>query len=131
MSMKRSSDEAEAPHTAIIPWPAKKTRKGTNIILHDDARLHIVSFVGAKTLAILTCAGKTTRDAAVFRDDFMKAEEMNRQALDGYERSLGKQHTDTKNCAKNLAILLAQTLRDKEKTRELIKTSRMFCKYNP
>ena len=53
--------------------------------------------------------------------DFTKAEEMYRQALDGWERSLGKQHGETKKCARNLAILLAQTLRDKEKTRELVK----------
>merc|ERR1719506_1333791 len=69
MSMKRSSNEAETPHTAIIPQPAKKTKKkDTDIILNDDAWVHIVSFVGAKTLTILACAGKTTRDAAVFRD---------------------------------------------------------------
>ena len=68
MSLKRSNDETEAPHTAIIPQPAKKTRKGTYIILHDDAWVHIVSFVDAKTLTILACASKTTRDAAVFRN---------------------------------------------------------------
>ena len=68
MSMKRSNDEAEAPQTAIIPQPAKKTKKDTDIVLNDDAWAHIVSFVGAKTLTILACAGKTTRDAAVFRD---------------------------------------------------------------
>ena len=68
MSMKRSIDEDLAQHTAIIPQPAKKTKKGTGIILHDDARVHIVSFFDAKTLTILACAGKTTRDAAVFRD---------------------------------------------------------------
>ena len=67
-TMKISNDEAEAPHTAIIPQPAKETKKGTDIILNDDAWVHIVSFVGAKTLTILACAGKTTRDAAVFRD---------------------------------------------------------------
>ena len=52
MSMKRSNEEAEAPRTAIIPQPAKKTKKGTNIVLNDDAWAHIVSFVGAKTLTI-------------------------------------------------------------------------------
>ena len=53
--------------------------------------------------------------------DRVKDEEMQRQALDGYEKSLGKQHERTKRCALNLAILLAGTLQDKEKTRELIK----------
>ena len=38
--------------------------------------------------------------------DFVKAAEMVRQALDGYEKSLGKQHEDTKRCARNLNILL-------------------------
>ena len=77
MSMKRSNDEAEAPHTAIIPQPAKKTRNDTDIILNDDAWVHIVSFVGAKTLTILACASKTTRDAA--RDEDMLAHEAPRR----------------------------------------------------
>ena len=38
------------------------------IALNGDVWVHIVSFVEAKTLTILACAGKTTRDAAVFRD---------------------------------------------------------------
>jgi tetratricopeptide (TPR) repeat protein len=50
--------------------------------------------------------------------DFVKAEEMFRQALDGYERSLGKDQEDTKRCAYNLAMLLSEELRDREKTRE-------------
>ena len=66
MSMKRSKDEAEAPHTAIIPSPPR--RPGHRHRPKDDAWGHIVSFVGAKTLTILACACKTTRDAAVFRD---------------------------------------------------------------
>ena len=33
--------------------------------------------------------------------DFTKAEEMYMLALDGYERSLGKEHKRTKECAKN------------------------------
>ena len=53
--------------------------------------------------------------------DFTRAEEMFRLALDGFERSLGKDHEHTKDCARNLALLLAQELRDKEKTRELAK----------
>ena len=46
---------------------------------------------------------------------------MYRYALDGYEKSPGKDYKDTKNCAMNLAILLAGWLEDKEKTRALIK----------
>ena len=46
---------------------------------------------------------------------------MYRQALDGYERSLGKEHEDTKRCARNLGILLAEGIKDREKTRELVK----------
>ena len=42
--------------------------KQTFIILHDDVWSHIVSFIDAETLPALACAGKTTRDAAVFRD---------------------------------------------------------------
>ena len=38
--------------------------------------------------------------------DFAKAEEMYRVALDGYERSLGKDHEYTKSCAENMAQLL-------------------------
>eukprot|EP00518_Triparma_eleuthera_P017650 CAMPEP_0197550956 /NCGR_PEP_ID=MMETSP1320-20131121/4373_1 /TAXON_ID=91990 /ORGANISM="Bolidomonas sp., Strain RCC2347" /LENGTH=44 /DNA_ID= /DNA_START= /DNA_END= /DNA_ORIENTATION= len=34
--------------------------------------------------------------------DFVKAEEMYRLALDGYEKSLGNKHEDTKRCARNL-----------------------------
>eukprot|EP00518_Triparma_eleuthera_P003734 CAMPEP_0182453402 /NCGR_PEP_ID=MMETSP1319-20130603/482_1 /TAXON_ID=172717 /ORGANISM="Bolidomonas pacifica, Strain RCC208" /LENGTH=39 /DNA_ID= /DNA_START= /DNA_END= /DNA_ORIENTATION= len=36
MSTKRAINEAEVPHTAIIPQPAKKTKKDTNIVLPDD-----------------------------------------------------------------------------------------------
>ena len=39
-------------------------------------------------------------------ENFAKAEDMYTQALDGHEKSLGKDHADTKNCARNLAILL-------------------------
>ena len=38
--------------------------------------------------------------------DVAKAEEMNRLALDGYEKSLGKNHDRMKMCARNLAVLL-------------------------
>ena len=41
--------------------------------------------------------------------DFTKAERMYRQALDGHERSLAKDHEDTKYCARNLAVLLWET----------------------
>ena len=39
--------------------------------------------------------------------NFVKAEQMYRQALDGFERSLGKEHRDTKLCARHFASLLA------------------------
>ena len=47
--------------------------------------------------------------AGTYKDglkDFVKAEKMYRQALDGRERSLGKEHEKTKNCVRNLNILL-------------------------
>ena len=63
--------------------------------------------------------------AIVYKDglkDFTKAEEMYRLSLDGYERSsLGKDHEETKRCARNLARLLCWNLKSKEKTRELAK----------
>ena len=62
--MKRSNDEAEAPHTVIIPQPAKKTKKDTDIVLPDDVWSEIVTFVDFKGLPALACACKTTRDAA-------------------------------------------------------------------
>eukprot|EP00518_Triparma_eleuthera_P003040 CAMPEP_0182456422 /NCGR_PEP_ID=MMETSP1319-20130603/2257_1 /TAXON_ID=172717 /ORGANISM="Bolidomonas pacifica, Strain RCC208" /LENGTH=63 /DNA_ID=CAMNT_0024654655 /DNA_START=148 /DNA_END=336 /DNA_ORIENTATION=+ len=62
--MKRSSDEADAPHTSIIPQPAKKANKGTDIVLPEDVLRLIVPFVDFKGLPALACACKTTRDAA-------------------------------------------------------------------
>ena len=54
--------------------------------------------------------------------DRVKEEEMYRQALDGYERSLGKQHKDTKRCARNLACLYqASQMNSKPKMTELVK----------
>ena len=52
--------------------------------------------------------------------NFAKAEKMYRQALDGFERSLGKEHDKTKRCAGNLAVLLGQK-GEKDKMRELVK----------
>ena len=49
--------------------------------------------------------------ATVYMDglkDFSKGEETTRLALDGYERSLGKDHAHTKRCARNFAILLGR-----------------------
>ena len=47
---------------------------------------------------------------------------MVRQALDGYEKSLGKQHKDTKRCARNLACLYqASKMNSKPKMTELVK----------
>ena len=70
-SVKRSSDEAMAPHTAAIPQPAKKINKGTEIVLPDDVWCEIVTFADFKGLSALACACKTTRDAA--RDEDMLA----------------------------------------------------------
>ena len=63
MSLKRSIDETEAPYTAIIPQPAKKSKKGTDIVLPDDVLRDIVTFVDLKGLKAIACASKTTRDA--------------------------------------------------------------------
>ena len=52
--------------------------------------------------------------------DLVKAEEMYRHALDGYERALGKQHERTKTCAKNLAVLYFQEAPSKEKLRKVV-----------
>ena len=42
---------------------------------------------------------------------------MYRRALKGYERSLGKEHEDTKSCAKNMIILYqGSVMYDKKKT---------------
>ena len=46
--------------------------------------------------------------------DFTKAEEMYRLALDGYEKSLRKDHEDTKQCVGNLAELLLEQGRPPE-----------------
>ena len=50
-----------------------------------------------------------THMAVVFEvglKDYVKAGEMYRRALDGYEKSLGKKHESTKRSAMNLALLL-------------------------
>ena len=52
--------------------------------------------------------------------DRVKEEEMYRQALDGYERSLGKDAENTKNCARNLAILLETLGTRKEDLRKVL-----------
>ena len=64
MSLRRSINEAEAPHTAVISQPAKKTKEGTNIVLPGDVWCEIVTFADFKGLPALACACKTTRDAA-------------------------------------------------------------------
>ena len=64
MSAKRSSNEAEAPHTAVIPQPAKKTKKDTDIVLPDDVWREVVTFADFIGLKAIACACKTTRDAA-------------------------------------------------------------------
>ena len=72
--------------------------------------------------------GKTHPDAlttimnidAVYTDgfkDITKAEEMYRLALDGHEKSLGKDHDRMKMCARNLNILLEEIGRLSEKAK--------------
>eukprot|EP00518_Triparma_eleuthera_P005342 CAMPEP_0182456888 /NCGR_PEP_ID=MMETSP1319-20130603/2603_1 /TAXON_ID=172717 /ORGANISM="Bolidomonas pacifica, Strain RCC208" /LENGTH=88 /DNA_ID=CAMNT_0024655231 /DNA_START=165 /DNA_END=428 /DNA_ORIENTATION=- len=73
MSAKRSSNEAEAPHTAMIPQHAKKTKKGTDLELPDELLRLIVTFVDFKGLPALACACRTTCDAA--RNEDMLARE--------------------------------------------------------
>ena len=43
----------------------------------------------------------TTVTYGAGENDFPKAEEMYTRAVNGYERSPGKEHHNTKNCAKN------------------------------
>ena len=43
-----------------------------------------------------------------------------RQALDGFERSLGRDHEYTKGCARGLAIVYFQGAPSKEKLRKLV-----------
>jgi hypothetical protein len=52
--------------------------------------------------------------------DFTKAEGTYRLALDGHEKSLWKNHANTRIWARNLAISLSRELKDK-KTRDLVK----------
>ena len=47
--------------------------------------------------------------------DFTKVEDMYRLALDGYEKSLGKGHQRTKDCAFNMHLLFEQTGQHREK----------------
>ena len=68
MSLKRCNDEVQAPVDATSAQPAKSTKKGTTIVLHDDIMRQIVPYADSETLTALACAGKTTRDAAIFRD---------------------------------------------------------------
>eukprot|EP00518_Triparma_eleuthera_P004977 CAMPEP_0182457244 /NCGR_PEP_ID=MMETSP1319-20130603/2856_1 /TAXON_ID=172717 /ORGANISM="Bolidomonas pacifica, Strain RCC208" /LENGTH=116 /DNA_ID=CAMNT_0024655665 /DNA_START=79 /DNA_END=426 /DNA_ORIENTATION=- len=71
MSLKRVISDIFSAFSAIIPQPAKRTKKGTNIVLPDDVWSVIVPFVDFKGLPALACACKTTRDAA--RDEDMLA----------------------------------------------------------
>ena len=58
--------------------------------------------------------------------DFIKAEEMYRLALDGNEKSLGKDHKNTKECAFNFAFLVVKQLKDKAKIKAHLKVSLIF-----
>ena len=68
MSLKKSNSSSQQPIDAANAQPAKKTENGTTIVLPDDVWSNIMSFVDSETLPALACAGKTTRDAAVFTD---------------------------------------------------------------
>ena len=52
--------------------------------------------------------------------DSTKAEEMLRRALDGFEKSLGKDHRTTSTCAENLARFYVPVQPDKIKAREVV-----------
>ena len=67
MSLMRSNSSSQTP-IATNAQPAKRAKKGTTIVLPDDAWSRIVPYVDSKTLRTLECTAKTTRDAAVFRD---------------------------------------------------------------
>ena len=71
MSVKRSNDESETPHTAVAPQPVTTIKECTDIVLPDDVWSVIVTFVDWRGLPALACACKTTRDAA--RDEDMLA----------------------------------------------------------
>jgi hypothetical protein len=51
--------------------------------------------------------------------DYEKAEELYRKALEGHEAQLGKDHEDTKDCAKNLAVCLREA-EEKVKLRKVL-----------
>ena len=62
--------------------------------------------------------------------DFTKAEEMNRLALDGYEKSLGRDHDDTKRCARNLVFNYCSGPPSVEKFRWLMKENSYLSSIN-
>jgi hypothetical protein len=68
MSLKRYNTSSQPPIDTTIARPAKKTKKGTIIVLPDEVLCQIMPYVDSETLPDLTCAGKTTRDAAAFGD---------------------------------------------------------------
>ena len=68
MSLKRSISSPWPPIDATNAQPTKKIKKGTAVVLPDDAWSHILPYADSETLLALTCAGKTTHDTAVFRD---------------------------------------------------------------
>ena len=71
MSVKRSNDESETPHTAVAPQPVTTIKECTDIVLPDDVWSVIVTFVDWRGLPALACASKMSRDAA--RDEDMLA----------------------------------------------------------
>ena len=71
MPLKRSSPSSQPPIDATNIQPTKKTKKTkkrTTIVLPNDTWSRIVLYVDSENLPALSCAGNTTRDAAVLRD---------------------------------------------------------------
>ena len=100
MSAKRSSNEAEAPNTATLPQPAKKTKKDTDIELPDDVWSEIATFVDWRGFQALACACKMTRDAACDVDWLARDKVYVLRcwlALGGKEDTLRRRYRDKEN----------------------------------
>ena len=68
MSLERSNSSSLTRINATDAQPTEKIKKVTTNFLHDDVWRRIVPYIDSETLTALSCASKTTRDAAVFRD---------------------------------------------------------------
>jgi hypothetical protein len=65
--LKRSKSSSRLAIDATNAQPAENLKNGTTIVLLDCVWSRIVPYIDSKTLLALACAGKSTRDAAVFR----------------------------------------------------------------